>query len=660
MKIYQVKEKDSLWKIARHFGVTVEALAAANGLKGRQLHYIRVDQILNIPGEANDTPDTLLFLDFNGLDFAQFTPEVIKAAYDGREEIFRVQRNLPLRIAVDDHATGLKLWVKTLDKQFEPVLETETLPFGQWKLSMNSRMVKGAGFLQPKNGSSTVPRSKVKDGLSHNAQLANGKTQQQQTRTEAGEPVHGVATVYTDKNLRLHSGNERFRKYIIAAAEKYKLTPQSLAALIDAEASKVAGVWQEKSNQDFPKRAQGLAQFFEPAWATVYDDENSLLYKECQTLSSSARLAKRLDAKYAIDGAASYASTNLEAFKQSTNFPVDSLSAADKAKVAYLLHHEGLTGALRIFGKKPQMEDADLLKRLRKQLGEDAVKTLNSLLERYDYDLAAAYKGWLFSYIDANICVDHFVIEDAKKFAAPPRSMGEIAQSLSSGVQVAKPKPKVRSDKKGNQTPAHSSSKAAPLSSAEALPDHQNQSTTTQIAPAGRWHDPLAICTLRTAGLAGKTGAMFGWTRNGGKKNHQGIDLAANPGTPIYAVADGIVYSKKSPSSSYAYGNTLVLEVGINDLPEPQAAEFRRINPNARTIGFFYAHLSELPDTPKQIVKSGDVIGKTGSSGNASKMTSIVLGAHLHFEVRLEARKLATGLANRADPLPFIVNCTNR
>lgn len=306
------------------------------------------------------------------------------------------------------------------------------------------------------------------------------------------------------------------------------------------------------------------------------------------------------------------------------------------------------------------MNDADLLKRLRKQLGEDAGKALNSLLERYDYEPAAAYKGWLFSYIDANICVDHFVIEDAKKFATPPRSMAAIAQLLSSGIQVAKPKPKARSDKKGNQTPAHSSSKTTPPSSGKPLPDHQTQSATTQIAPANRWHDPLAVCTLRTAGLAGKTGAMFGWTRNGGKKNHQGIDLAANPGTPIYAVADGIVYSKKSPSSSYAYGNTLVLEVGINDLPEPQAAEFRRINPNARTIGFFYAHLSGLPDTPKQIVKSGDVIGKTGSSGNASKMTSIALGAHLHFEVRLEARKVATGLANRADPLPFIVNCTNR
>lgn len=660
MRTYQVKDKDSLWKIARRYGVTVEALAAANGLKGRQLHHIRIDQILNIPDESDDTPDTVVLLDFRGLDFAQFTPKVIKAVYDGKEQIISVQHNSPLKLAVNDHAGGLKLWIESLDKQFERILETARLPIGQWKLSLNSRMVKGDGVLHPKNGREIESRSKVKDALTHNAQLADGRTQQQLTRTEAGEPIHGVATMYTDKNLRLNPGNERFRKLLIAAAEKYDLTPQSLAALIDAEASKIAGVWQEKSNEDYPKRAQGLAQFFEPAWASVYEDEKSLLHKECQTLSSAARLAKRLEARYAIDGAASYASANLEAFERSTGFPVSSLGAADKAKVAYLLHHEGLTGALRIFGKKPQMEDEDLVNRLRKQLGEKAVKALNTLLERYDNDPAAAYQGWLFSYIDAHICVDHFVIDDEKKFADPSRSMAAIAQALTSDVKTATPKPKAGIAKSADQTTSKSSQTVAATSNGKPLAGPQGQAPNTTVDGASRWRDPLAVCTLRTAGLAGKTGAMFGWTRNGGKKNHQGIDLAANPGTPIFAVADGIVYSKQSPSPSYAYGNTLVLEVGINDLPEAQASEFRRINPNARTIGFFYAHLSELPDTNKKIVKCGDVIGKTGSSGNACKMTDISRGAHLHFEVRLEARKLATGLANRADPLPFIKNCTNR
>ncbi|WP_442955554.1 M23 family metallopeptidase [Paraburkholderia sp. MPAMCS5] len=59
-------------------------------------------------------------------------------------------------------------------------------------------------------------------------------------------------------------------------------------------------------------------------------------------------------------------------------------------------------------------------------------------------------------------------------------------------------------------------------------------------------------------------------------------------------------------------------------------------------------------------VHAGDVIGKTGSTGNAKSMSHIPPGAHLHFEVRQDATMKCTGLANRVDPLPFIVNCTNK
>jgi murein DD-endopeptidase MepM/ murein hydrolase activator NlpD len=170
--------------------------------------------------------------------------------------------------------------------------------------------------------------------------------------------------------------------------------------------------------------------------------------------------------------------------------------------------------------------------------------------------------------------------------------------------------------------------------------------------------------------LASKVAAEFGMTRNHGTRAHQGIDLAADPGTPIRAVANGIVYmAPVAALSTYAYGNTLLLEVGINDLPSAQAAIFRTVNPGRETIGFFYAHLSEyqfpierdskgnvLPVT----VHAGDAIGKTGCTGNAKGMNDIPLGAHLHFEVRQEAKKRCTGLANRVDPLPFIVNCSDR
>ena len=48
-----------------------------------------------------------------------------------------------------------------------------------------------------------------------------------------------------------------------------------------------------------------------------------------------------------------------------------------------------------------------------------------------------------------------------------------------------------------------------------------------------------------------------------------------------------------------------------------------------------------------------------GLFGNANEMTTIALGAHLHFEVRKDALKKCGGLDNRVDPLLFIQNCTN-
>ncbi|MEC5408004.1 M23 family metallopeptidase [Paraburkholderia sp. MPAMCS5] len=90
------------------------------------------------------------------------------------------------------------------------------------------------------------------------------------------------------------------------------------------------------------------------------------------------------------------------------------------------------------------------------------------------------------------------------------------------------------------------------------------------------WVDPLAVCTIRTAHLKNKLGGEFEWTRNNGKKYHQGIDLAAEPGTPIRAVANGRIHVAKRPNSQYSYGSTSVLEVELNDLPPDHAELFAR------------------------------------------------------------------------------------
>ena len=60
---------------------------------------------------------------------------------------------------------------------------------------------------------------------------------------------------------------------------------------------------------------------------------------------------------------------------------------------------------------------------------------------------------------------------------------------------------------------------------------------------------------------------MFGMTRNGGTKPHQGIDIVAEVGkTPVKAVAKGKITTVFSSST---YGNVVVLAVGLDDCNPP-------------------------------------------------------------------------------------------
>lgn len=89
-----------------------------------------------------------------------------------------------------------------------------------------------------------------------------------------------------------------------------------------------------------------------------------------------------------------------------------------------------------------------------------------------------------------------------------------------------------------------------------------------------------------------------------GNSRHEGIDLAAPAGTPVWAAAAGwiVVAGKES-----RYGKTIVIDHG----------------------GGFktrYAHLKKIETKQGKRVERGALIGRVGKSGNAS-------GAHLHYEV---------------------------
>ena len=98
---------------------------------------------------------------------------------------------------------------------------------------------------------------------------------------------------------------------------------------------------------------------------------------------------------------------------------------------------------------------------------------------------------------------------------------------------------------------------------------------------------------------------------------HQGVDIAAAPGQPVHAAADGIVILAANQGG---YGEAVYLAHGFG-------------------ITTRYGHLSEITVRAGQRVHRGDVVGRVGSTGRST-------GYHLHYEVRLDD--------NPVNPLAYI------
>lgn len=163
---------------------------------------------------------------------------------------------------------------------------------------------------------------------------------------------------------------------------------------------------------------------------------------------------------------------------------------------------------------------------------------------------------------------------------------------------------------------------------------------------------PLGIMLIRTARLASRKGAMFGvgvrTDSKGNPRNHQGLDLAAEPNTPVYAVADGRIDFVNVVNNN-GYGKVVVLEVDVSSLPDVEMKAIKGQTTSSK-IYIMYAHLNEVDVGIGQRVTSGHKIGVTGNTGNARSMTTKQKGAHLHIELRTVGGNFG-GMVHRLDPL---------
>jgi murein DD-endopeptidase MepM/ murein hydrolase activator NlpD len=117
--------------------------------------------------------------------------------------------------------------------------------------------------------------------------------------------------------------------------------------------------------------------------------------------------------------------------------------------------------------------------------------------------------------------------------------------------------------------------------------------------------------------VAGTIMNNFGASRPGGRR-HEGVDIPAATGTPIYAAASGRVFKAGPISSNAGLGVEIHHDGGVDTK---------------------YFHMYRVQASVGQYVSQGQQIGLVGSTGDAS-------GPHLHLELWVGGRAV--------NPFPYL------
>lgn len=133
----------------------------------------------------------------------------------------------------------------------------------------------------------------------------------------------------------------------------------------------------------------------------------------------------------------------------------------------------------------------------------------------------------------------------------------------------------------------------------------------------------LLSATPAIAPVKGLLTSFFGTRRDpitGRRESHAAIDIAASPGKPVLATADGIV--TQAGNSGDGLGVAVFVSHGFGMTTR-------------------YGHLSRVNVTSGQRVRRGEVIGFVGTTGRST-------GYHLHYEVLVDGRPV--------NPLGYILD----
>jgi peptidoglycan LD-endopeptidase LytH len=115
--------------------------------------------------------------------------------------------------------------------------------------------------------------------------------------------------------------------------------------------------------------------------------------------------------------------------------------------------------------------------------------------------------------------------------------------------------------------------------------------------------------------------SFFGAARDGGRREHHGVDIFAPRGTPVLAAGPGVVRRVRET---------------------PIGGRVVWVFDEARNLNRYYAHLDSQLVSDGQAVRAGDTIGTVGNTGNARTTPP-----HLHFGIYARGQ-------GPVDPWPFL------
>ena len=262
--------------------------------------------------------------------------------------------------------------------------------------------------------------------------VATGWISSESAAVEIGKPPAAAIEQGQDDGSVLHLGpNEVYRASLIEAETRTGIDAAAIAALIGAEAAKLANGQWNKDSKAGTSSAAGLTQFLSATWLGEARKPQTLLNERGRAKGYVAAghavvaghenelLALRFDPELSIVTAAEYGLFNLNALIRA-GLVDDGIGDDEKARFIYLAHHEGLGGAQAFLKGTKTYSFSDLAT----QVGQSKAQ---HFVDAAGGNTTKAYRTWLDGYLDSNIQPSKY----RRSPAIGPRSGGEGTKALS-------------------------------------------------------------------------------------------------------------------------------------------------------------------------------------------------------------------------------------